>query len=182
MLLGIVPETMELAVGLSPEVAKSLPDLVERVVDEAAAMSFGSRFHARIPMKHLLPGVLLMSLVSLACRDVDRDLPRPYRSLEVPAARLDSSDAQHRGRVLFLEHCALCHGERGDGHGVRREGLVRLRATSRNPAWRRSTSPRHVFFAIREGIAGTPMPAWTNLSEQDAWDLTAYVLSSGGPR
>jgi hydrogenase maturation protease len=40
VLLGIVPETMELAVGLSPEVAKSLPDLVERVVDEAAAMSF----------------------------------------------------------------------------------------------------------------------------------------------
>jgi mono/diheme cytochrome c family protein len=38
-----------------------------------------------------------------------------------------------------------------------------------------------VFFAIREGIAGTPMPAWTNLSEQDAWNLTAYVLSLGGP-
>jgi hydrogenase maturation protease len=40
VLLGIVPETMELAVGLSPEVARSLPDLVERVVEEAAAMSF----------------------------------------------------------------------------------------------------------------------------------------------
>jgi hydrogenase maturation protease len=40
VLLGIVPETMELAVGLSPQVARSLPDLVERVVDEAAALSF----------------------------------------------------------------------------------------------------------------------------------------------
>jgi mono/diheme cytochrome c family protein len=123
-----------------------------------------------------------MSLVSLACHDADGDLPRPYRSLEVPAALLDSSDARHRGRAVFLEHCALCHGERGDGHGVRREGLVRPPRDFTNPAWRRSTSPRHVFFAIREGIAGTPMPAWTNLSEQDAWNLTAYVLSLGGPR
>ena len=133
-------------------------------------------------MKHLLPVALLMSLVSLACHDVDRDLPRPYRTFEVPAALLDSSDAQRRGRAVFLEHCALCHGERGDGHGVRREGLVRPPRDFTNPAWRRSTSPRHVFFAIREGIAGTPMPAWTNLSGQDAWNLTAYVLSLGGPR
>lgn len=132
-------------------------------------------------MKHLLPGVLLMSLVSLACRDVERDLPRPYRSLEVPAALLDSSDALRRGRAVFLEHCVLCHGARGDGHGVRREGLVRPPRDFTNPAWRRSTSPRRVFFAIREGIAGTPMPAWTNVSERDAWNLTAYVLSLGGP-
>jgi mono/diheme cytochrome c family protein len=132
-------------------------------------------------MKQLLPGVLLMSLVSLACRDADRDLPRPYRSLDVPSALLGSSNAQRRGRALFLEHCAFCHGERGDGHGVRREGLVRPPRDFTNPAWRRSTSPRRVFFAIREGIAGTPMPAWTNLSEQDAWNLTAYVLSLGGP-
>jgi len=40
VLLGIVPESMDLAVGLSPHVARSLPDLVERVVEEAAALSF----------------------------------------------------------------------------------------------------------------------------------------------
>jgi hypothetical protein len=45
--------------------------------------------------------------------------------------------------------------------------------------WRRSTSPRRVFFAIREGLAGTPMASWKALSEQDAWDMTAYVLSLG---
>jgi len=123
-----------------------------------------------------------MSLASLACRDVDRDLPRAYRRMNVPAALLASSDAQRRGRALFLEHCALCHGERGDGHGARREGFVRAPRDFTNQAWRRSTSPRRVFFAIREGLSGTPMPAWTNLSEQDAWHLTAYVLSLGGPR
>ncbi len=49
-------------------------------------------------------------------------------------------------------------------------------------SWRQSASPRRVFFAIREGIAGTPMPAWPGLSEQDAWNVTAYVLSLGEQR
>jgi hydrogenase maturation protease len=40
VLLGIVPESMELTVGLTPHVARSLPDLVERVVDEAAGLGF----------------------------------------------------------------------------------------------------------------------------------------------
>jgi mono/diheme cytochrome c family protein len=44
-------------------------------------------------------------------------------------------------------------------------------------AWRRATSPRRVFYAIREGLPGTPMPNWKALSEEDAWDMTAYVLS-----
>jgi mono/diheme cytochrome c family protein len=39
-----------------------------------------------------------------------------------------------------------------------------------------------VFFAIREGLAGTPMPNWKALSEQDAWDMTAYVLTLSDQR
>jgi mono/diheme cytochrome c family protein len=59
---------------------------------------------------------------------------------------------------------------------------VRPRRDFTDPAWRRTTSPRHVFFAIREGIKGTAMPAWRNLTEREAWELTAYVLSLGEAR
>lgn len=128
-------------------------------------------------MRRLLLGAVLMWLVWPGCADADRDLPRPYRRVEVPTARLLSSEARTRGGRLFLEYCALCHGDRGDGHGVRREGLTRAPRDFTNPVWRQSTSPRHVFYAIREGLAGTPMPSWKALSEQDAWDMTAYVLS-----
>ncbi len=47
VLLGIVPESMELAVGLSPSVRAALPDLVDRIVDETRAMGFV--FHRRSP-------------------------------------------------------------------------------------------------------------------------------------
>jgi hydrogenase maturation protease len=40
VLLGIVPESLDLHVGLSPRVAAALPRLVERVVDEARASGF----------------------------------------------------------------------------------------------------------------------------------------------
>jgi mono/diheme cytochrome c family protein len=133
-------------------------------------------------MRRLLLAGLSMWLVLPGCADVDRDLPRDYRRVEVPSMLLASPDARARGRRLFSETCALCHGERGDGRGVRREGLTRLPRDFTDPRWRASTSPRHVFFAIREGLEGTPMPSWKALSERDAWDLTAYVLSLGEQR
>jgi mono/diheme cytochrome c family protein len=121
-----------------------------------------------------------MWLVSPGC--ADSDLPREYRRLPIPTARLASAEARAHGRKLFLDHCALCHGERGDGRGVRREGLTRLPRDFTSAAWRQSTSERRVFYAIREGLRSTPMPSWKALNEQDAWDMTAYVLSLGEPR
>jgi mono/diheme cytochrome c family protein len=130
-------------------------------------------------MRRVLPGMLLTWVLLPGCANTDSDLPRPYRRLEVPAAVLASPDAQRRGRTLYVVHCQICHGERGDGQGVRREGLTPPPRDFTNPAWHRSASPRHVFFAIREGRPGTPMPGWKILSEKEAWDLTAYVLSFG---
>ncbi len=122
---------------------------------------------------------MLMWLALPGCGGPDRDLPRPYRTLEVPEALLVSADARMRGGQLFREHCALCHGERGNGRGVRREGLTQPPRDFTDPVWRRSTSPRRVFFTIREGLSGTPMASWKSLSEQDAWKMTTYVLSLG---
>jgi hydrogenase maturation protease len=43
VLLGLVPESMDLAVGLSPRVQPALPGLVERVVEEARSLGFAFR-------------------------------------------------------------------------------------------------------------------------------------------
>ncbi len=129
-------------------------------------------------MKKLF-GLLAMSLVYSACRARDGDLPPAYRNLAVPAGQLQSTQARERGRALFLEHCALCHGDRGDGRGVRRQGLSSPPRDFTDPAWREQTSPRHVFSVIREGSPGTAMPAWKVLDDRQTWDLTAYLLAVG---
>lgn len=129
-----------------------------------------------------LIGALLMSPGLPGCADVDGDLPREYRRLPLQEERLAAASARERGRVIFLNNCAICHGERGDGMGQRREGIVGHRRDFTSPAWRASTSPRRVVFAIREGRAQTSMPAWPTLSDDDVWDVTAFVLSLGERR
>jgi mono/diheme cytochrome c family protein len=121
---------------------------------------------------------LLLS-VSLAGCSRDADLPPAYRSREVPEARLRSAEAVGRGRALFLEHCALCHGERADGRGQRREAFTRPPADLTDPRWQESTSPRRIFMTIREGVRGTAMPSWRSLDAAQAWELVAYLRSLG---
>jgi mono/diheme cytochrome c family protein len=132
-----------------------------------------------MPMSRRIAMVIWMSLVWPGCGEVDRRLPAEYRGIEVPAPWLASADARTRGAALFRESCALCHGERGDGRGIRREGLTTQPRDFTSRDWRASTSPRRVFFAIREGLHGTAMPSWKAFSEQDSWALTAYVLALG---
>jgi mono/diheme cytochrome c family protein len=123
-----------------------------------------------------------MSLGLPGCSDAGRDLPREYRQLAVPDERLAAASARERGRTVFLMNCAICHGERGEGLGIRREGLVGRPRDFTSSAWRTSTSPQRVVFAIREGVAQTSMPAWPTLSDDEVWDVTAYVLSLGERR
>jgi high-affinity iron transporter len=96
--------------------------------------------------------------------------------------RLASVEARARGRRLFLDHCALCHGERADGRGARQAGFDRPPRDFTDPMWREAATPEAVYAAIRRGVAGTAMPAWPILDEGQVWDLVAYVLSVSEPR
>jgi mono/diheme cytochrome c family protein len=127
-------------------------------------------------------GIAALSLALSACRGRDGGLPERYGDAAVPEAALASVEARNRGRALFLEHCALCHGERADGRGVRREGLTSPPRDFTDPAWRLRTSPRRVFFTIREGVRGTAMPGWAALGDSEVWDLVAYLRSVSGNR
>ena len=122
-------------------------------------------------MRRALAGLLLASIACSACERGDRD---------VPEERLADAAARQRGAALFADACALCHGFRGDGAGVRQTGFARPPRNFRDPAWREQATPRRVFRVIREGVPGTGMPAWTQLDDDRTWDLVAYVLSLGG--
>jgi mono/diheme cytochrome c family protein len=123
-----------------------------------------------------------MWLALPGCADADGDLPAAYRRLQVPEAVLASAAARERGRQLFLANCALCHGERGDGNGPRREGLTGHPRNFTDGRWHETASPRRVFHAIRQGRSGTSMPSWPTLSDEEAWQVTAFVLALGERR
>ncbi len=122
------------------------------------------------------------SLVLSACSGQDGDLPAAYRRLAVPYQRLATAVARDHGRALYLQNCALCHGVRGDGRGVRREGLSSSPRDFTDATWQKRYSALLIFFTISEGVPGTSMSAWGSLSDDDAWDLVAYIRSLGGNR
>lgn len=110
-----------------------------------------------------------MLLVWPACSRRERD--------QALRQRLDSPAARRAGRALFLEHCALCHGNNADGHGERRENLAGKPADFTSSSWRKSVTPEQVFDAITHGKKGTSMPSWEALDADARRDLAAYVLS-----
>ena len=122
-------------------------------------------------------GALVMSLALSACSAEKAQSVIDYNSIDVPVDRLFSDEARLRGRALFRKKCALCHGERADGNGVRREGLSGKPINFHNQEWRANTSPLDVFRILSEGKRGTSMPAWPTLSDEQKWDIIAYVLS-----
>ena len=106
------------------------------------------------------------------------------RGAPPPPPDFDSAATRARGRALYLEHCAICHGERSDGRGVRRSSLSASPANFRDPSWASRTTPQRTHRIIRDGIPGTPMPAWkAALNDGAIWDLTAYLthVAAGAP-
>ncbi len=124
-------------------------------------------------MRRFLPALATLPLALWACDDGPRSLDPPP---VVPQARLASAAARDRGRQLFLTHCALCHGERGDGVG-RRRNLSSRPQDFTDPSWRQRRSPVETYLVIRDGRRGTAMAGWKILDEEQTWDLVAYLLS-----
>jgi cbb3-type cytochrome oxidase cytochrome c subunit/cytochrome c553 len=76
-----------------------------------------------------------------------------------------------RGRELYRHDCASCHGARGDGEG---RGAASLHPRPTNLAGHQYTMAR-LSKVMWNGIAGTSMQAWRDLSAADRAALAAAV-------
>jgi high-affinity iron transporter len=84
------------------------------------------------------------------------------------------------GKELFIANCSSCHGITGNGDGPAAASLNPKPANLASRERMQGTTPMHVFNSARLGIPGTAMPAFANLSDQDIWDVSYYVLSLSG--
>jgi cytochrome c oxidase cbb3-type subunit I/II len=84
---------------------------------------------------------------------------------------------EERGRQLYAQHgCAVCHGADGRGDGP---SAKRLDAPPRDFADARSysqgSSRERIAAAIRNGTGA--MPGFPDISESDASDIAAWIVS-----
>lgn len=113
------------------------------------------------------------------------DIPTPpvpftarFQSNPVP----DTTESIDTGRRLFQENCAICHGPQALGNGP---AAFTLQPRPFNLQVHVPLHPTgEVFYWIRNGVAGTGMPAWKDaknedgspkLTEQQTWQIVRYL-------
>lgn len=85
-----------------------------------------------------------------------------------------------RGRVLFAENCAACHGEAGRGDGPAAQGLTPPPRDFTKPArWKNGTAVTEVFETLAAGIPGGAMSSFDTLPRKDRMALSHFVFSLG---
>jgi cbb3-type cytochrome oxidase cytochrome c subunit len=81
-----------------------------------------------------------------------------------------------RGRVIYSQNCASCHGAKGEGDG---KGAAGLHPKPTNFAEQAYTSDR-LGFALWNGVSGTAMPAWRELEPADLAAVAEVVRGFHG--
>src|SRR5262252_8875816 len=115
-------------------------------------------------MEGLLPLRIVLSVCFCLCAVPLRG-QREQAAVSNPFA--GDKEAIAAGKTLYEESCQLCHG--GDARGVRGTTLAA-------GEFLHGSTDGQIFENIREGIAGTQMPAFDMLTNE-IWQLVSYIRS-----
>lgn len=137
------------------------------------------------------PGRVMPAFKSLSDAQVDAIVdhirswaPAPQAASERPTAKRAYGHAG-RGKRLFAQHCAHCHGANGEGgHGTgvtfsRPRDLPIMPPALNNPGFLAAASDEMIKRTLMEGRDGTPMISFlkAGLKEQDIDDIVSYIRS-----
>lgn len=133
----------------------------------------------------ILAGGAIFLSVSRAPRQAALPTGRPHRHppLEFPLEALartnplpDSRAVRARGRALFVEGCADCHGKTGAGDGPQAVRLSPRPADLRKSGVIPGHSDAWLFYRITKGKLGTAMPGFEPTYEApDRWAIVRYL-------
>lgn len=113
--------------------------------------------------------------------------PPPYCVLGLVALlsateSVSSQPAEPAGKKVYNQQCAACHGPNGDGNGPASAwlypkprnfsaGLFKIKSTPGQSL----PSDEDLFQSVTRGLAGSSMPGFSYLSEQERRDVVKYV-------
>lgn len=81
------------------------------------------------------------------------------------------------GQKLYAANCASCHGIKGDGNGLNAVGLDPEPTNFLDNELMKEISPYQAYNTIKLGVPGTAMVPFSDLKEDEYWDLAFYVKS-----
>jgi len=145
-------------------------------------------------MRHtftLLIAILLIGLASAVARQQDssdKAKPAPSTGAEGPIPQQDAdrknpvkptTDGLAEARKLYGYHCAMCHGENGDGQGDLAEQMKLNLSDWRNPATLAKYTDGALFYIITNGRGKMVGGEGDRTKEEVRWNLVILVRSFG---
>jgi mono/diheme cytochrome c family protein len=89
-------------------------------------------------------------------------------------------ELMERGRAVYLQTCATCHGPEGKGDGPGAKGLnPSPRNFTLQAGWKNGTRLEDIYRTLDEGIKGSAMVAYKDLRRKDRMALVHVVQSLG---
>ena len=152
----------------------------EKIEALPATAALGSLTEQAVGLERAIAAREAPETIARLARGLAADLIRAY---PVPAAPAAVPDLQ-RGKAVYAEHCASCHGVTGGGDGPATVGVKLdpppIAFTDEERARERSLFALHQ--VIEQGLDGTSMASFAEvLSPQDRWAVAAYAGSLAYP-
>jgi high-affinity iron transporter len=155
-------EMTQFAANVTEAISK-LPPVAAKAALEVSAQSLAARIGAKASPAE----------VSALAQKLRQEVVAAYAVAIGPKRAPDLA----RGRALFAEHCATCHGATGLGDGIAAKGLDPAPTNFHDPERQRLRSAYGLYNTITRGVEGTAMRSFRDLPEDDRWAL-AYVASN----
>ena len=121
--------------------------------------------------------LILSGLLLYGCGEERPDYPQR----QMPQGLIEDSVQLAAGHALFIDKCASCHGKLSEGLSSR-AAFFQPPAPDFTEAHYRRMDPAYLFWRIEVGKTvepylsnGSVMPAWRGLTDQEIWQLVAYL-------
>ena len=102
-------------------------------------------------------------------------IPPEYRIMERTPVIPDEHSLA-RGRELYLQQCAACHGEQGRGDGPAAKALATPPADFLDREHSAIYGPGEKYWIIGHGTGKTGMPGFAQIAPEDRWHLVNFIL------
>jgi len=102
-------------------------------------------------------------------------IPEDYQIMERTPIVPDEQSVQ-QGQKLFIQNCAVCHGEFGDGKGPAAASMSTPPANLLDKKHSAIYGPGEKYWIIGNGPGKTGMPGFSKIGSLDRWNLVNYIL------